>query len=548
MTCSPLTSQTHSFHVVCHNFCPVSCPQDNSTCQSNRRSKEVMLTAHVFGGSTVRQDLCPIELLLGWVKRLIWEDDDPTFVPLVIQQALKWEACLCRRWHRCLLGRRLHILELCNVSFHAVHWVFHVSTNNLFVDAPIASVRSNLRIALLSPSLCPCPCCFLSPCPCYLFPYLCSCHLCPSPCVSWRARTVAYLVNIGASTNRCVMIAQEMFLLTLSRTRASAVPTEQLCPCTFFRLCPSQLATLRSALLTFSIAVPEPQCFCFIGVMHRWHDTECRFLRQHHLHQIQVSRDLDLFCVQACRVHRSSRETVVTSLHQRREGVPSTHGTQNQRTNSATMLINVLCTCVKRARQFSLATFYPRNRWVMKCLTCLTSEKTESSSEEDWCRNQYKLLSCGSEISTTLTESLSRNVWCCLWSRCQTRSRSNRQCDRQMCASWQSPNAQDFFLRENISSSNVAIVVNNAFLPSFDVSGFISHVRDKICLSCLSIDLIPSNSPRNFHQLKEKSKTMKNTILGKTMQNIFGKKHKPNLKSLTLQKKSETWFLIICGT
>ena len=40
----------------------------------------------------------------------------------------------------------------------------------------------------------------------------------------------------------------------VSNTRESAVSTEQRCPCTFFRLCPNQPATLRSALLTFSPA------------------------------------------------------------------------------------------------------------------------------------------------------------------------------------------------------------------------------------------------------------------------------------------------------
>ena len=33
-----LSSQTHSFHVICHHLCPVSCPHDNSTGRSNRCS------------------------------------------------------------------------------------------------------------------------------------------------------------------------------------------------------------------------------------------------------------------------------------------------------------------------------------------------------------------------------------------------------------------------------------------------------------------------------------------------------------------------------
>ena len=76
-----LSSQTDSFHVVCHHFCSICCPQDNSAGRSNGRFRKVMFAAHVFGGSTVRQDFCPIELLLCWVG-LILKGHDPTFTPV----------------------------------------------------------------------------------------------------------------------------------------------------------------------------------------------------------------------------------------------------------------------------------------------------------------------------------------------------------------------------------------------------------------------------------------------------------------------------------
>ena len=61
-----LSSQTHSFHVICHHLCPVSCPHDNSTGRSNRCSREVVFTEHTFGGTAVRKDLCPFgPILLG---------------------------------------------------------------------------------------------------------------------------------------------------------------------------------------------------------------------------------------------------------------------------------------------------------------------------------------------------------------------------------------------------------------------------------------------------------------------------------------------------
>ena len=43
----------------------------------------------------------------------------------------------CRHWHRCLLGLRIHILELCSVSFRSVH--LSRPTNKPFVGASIST-------------------------------------------------------------------------------------------------------------------------------------------------------------------------------------------------------------------------------------------------------------------------------------------------------------------------------------------------------------------------------------------------------------------------
>ena len=133
----------------------------------------------------------------------------------------------------------------------------------------------------------------------------------------------------------------------------------------------------------------------------------------------------------------SGRETEVTSFSPTETRRYTVHAHYpDQRTSSATMLTNVLCTCVKRARQFSLAT--------------LSHEQISHEVSHEWedrkllrrrlVQNQEELLSCRSEISTTLAESLSRNVCGCLWFGWQTVSRSSRLWDRQMCASWKSHN------------------------------------------------------------------------------------------------------------
>ena len=124
--------------------------------------------------------------------------------------------------------------EALQCQFPRCSLALHVSPNNPFVDAPTCQcvcVRSNLRIALLSPSRCPCPCCSL-----FLlvlvtlartfalatFALSLACH---GVNVHWRwsrmiwsplpahcqkrlnARTVAYLVKVWALTNRCVLTA-----------------------------------------------------------------------------------------------------------------------------------------------------------------------------------------------------------------------------------------------------------------------------------------------------------------------------------------------------
>ena len=72
---------------------------------------------------------------------------------------------------------KIRLLRVCSVSSLA----FHVSTNSLSVDASICrSVRNKIQIAILSLSLCPCSCGFLSPCHC-IHVHWCSSTLLLSP-------------------------------------------------------------------------------------------------------------------------------------------------------------------------------------------------------------------------------------------------------------------------------------------------------------------------------------------------------------------------------
>ena len=82
------------------------------------------------------------------------------------------------------------------------------------------------------------------------------------------------------------------------------------------------------------------------------------------------------------------------------------------------MLTNVYCTCAQRATLFSLATLSHACKW--------SSSHTDKNryilrwGREDWKQNMENLVSCGSEMCTTLTESLRKKKWYCLWSGCQT--------------------------------------------------------------------------------------------------------------------------------
>ena len=95
----------------------------------------------------------------------------------------------------------------CIVSFHSAN----KSRPTILVSMPSFhhNVRSNLRIALLSPSRCPCPCCFLSSCP-----YSLACHglrcplasgpVCSGPNIQATARSSALA---ACMMQLCVLIA-----------------------------------------------------------------------------------------------------------------------------------------------------------------------------------------------------------------------------------------------------------------------------------------------------------------------------------------------------
>ena len=68
-TLSILSSQTHSFHVICHHLRSISCPQDNSTGRSNRHSREMVFTCSA--APLISKDFCPFgQLMLGWIRGL----------------------------------------------------------------------------------------------------------------------------------------------------------------------------------------------------------------------------------------------------------------------------------------------------------------------------------------------------------------------------------------------------------------------------------------------------------------------------------------------
>ena len=105
----------------------------------------------------------------------------------------------------------------------------HVSTNNPRVDAPIhQSVRSDLRIALLVPSRCPCPCCFLSSCPCYPCPYLCSYRPCPVLCVSWPQPPLA-LVQSALDPTSSPLLETSHWVHALSHTSSGFWALTNMC-------------------------------------------------------------------------------------------------------------------------------------------------------------------------------------------------------------------------------------------------------------------------------------------------------------------------------
>ena len=80
--------------------------------------------------------------MLAWIGGLRGNGHVPSFVPLIIWQARRCEACQCHTWHKCLLGWRIRLRRVCSVSFHAVHMLSMIRPTVFLSMPPFATVSA----------------------------------------------------------------------------------------------------------------------------------------------------------------------------------------------------------------------------------------------------------------------------------------------------------------------------------------------------------------------------------------------------------------------